>query len=96
MASSRNRGRIPERRAFGGTPDAVKAARPVWGRGKAGAAGARAYLWPLFATIFYRDCRDIVRLADVMGHSSIETTRIYLVTSGTDHQRQMERLGLMT
>ncbi|WP_158097529.1 MULTISPECIES: hypothetical protein [Eubacteriales] len=50
----------------------------------------------MFATIFYRDCRDIVRLADVMGHSSIETTRIDLVTSGTDHQRQMERLGLMT
>ena len=48
----------------------------------------------LFATIFYKACKDIVRLADVLGHSSIETTRIYLVTSGTEHIRQLERLGL--
>ena len=50
----------------------------------------------LFATIFYRACKDIVRLADVLGHSSIETTRIYLVTSGAEHARQMERLGLVS
>ncbi|MBC8535440.1 tyrosine-type recombinase/integrase [Feifania hominis] len=50
----------------------------------------------LFATIFYRACKDIVRLADVLGHSSIETTRIYLVTSGVEHQRQLERLGLVS
>lgn len=49
----------------------------------------------LFATIFYQACKDIVRLADVLGHSSIETTRLYLVTSGTEHARQMERLGLV-
>ena len=49
----------------------------------------------LFATIFYKACKDIVRLADVLGHSSIETTRIYLVTSGTEHIRQLERLGLV-
>ena len=50
----------------------------------------------LFATIFYKACKDIVRLADVLGHSSIETTRIYLVTSGTEHIRQLERLGLVS
>ena len=50
----------------------------------------------LFATIFYRACKDIVRLADVLGHSSIETTRIYLVTSGAEHARQLERLGLVS
>ena len=50
----------------------------------------------LFATLFYKACKNIVRLADVLGHSSIETTRIYLLTSGTEHIRQMERLGLVT
>ncbi|MBM6911340.1 tyrosine-type recombinase/integrase [Oscillibacter valericigenes] len=50
----------------------------------------------LFATVFYRACRDIVRLSDLLGHSSIETTRIYLVTSGAEHQRTLERLGLIS
>lgn len=50
----------------------------------------------LFATAFYRACKDIVRLADVLGHSSIETTRIYLLTSGSEHLRQIERLGLIS
>jgi integrase/recombinase XerD len=50
----------------------------------------------LFATVFYRACKDIVKLADVLGHSSIETTRIYLVTSGLEHARQLERLGLVS
>ena len=50
----------------------------------------------LFATTFYRACKDIVRLADVLGHSSIETTRIYLVTSGAEHIRQLDRLGLVS
>ena len=50
----------------------------------------------LFATIFYRACKDIARLADVLGHSSIETTRTYLVTSGAEHARQLERLGLVS
>ena len=49
----------------------------------------------LFATTFYRACKDIARLADVLGHSSIETTRIYLVTSGAEHSRQLDRLGLV-
>lgn len=50
----------------------------------------------LFATAFYRACKDIARLADLLGHSSIETTRIYLVTSGLEHARQLERLGLVS
>ena len=50
----------------------------------------------LFATTFYRVCRDIARLADVLGHSSIETTRIYLVTSGTEHARILDRLRLIS
>ena len=48
----------------------------------------------LFATTFYHTCRDVVKLEDVLGHSSIETTRIYLLTSGTEHRRQLDRLGL--
>ena len=50
----------------------------------------------LFATTFYRVCRDIVRLADVLGHSSIDTTRIYLTVSGAEQQRQLDRLGLVS
>lgn len=50
----------------------------------------------LFAITFYRVCRDIAKLADVLGHSSIETTRIYLMTSGTEHARQIEQLGLVS
>ena len=50
----------------------------------------------LFATAYYRAYRDIAKLADVLGHSSIETTRIYLLTSGTEHQRQLDRLGLVS
>ena len=41
-------------------------------------------------------CRDIVKLSDLLGHSSIETTRIYLLTSGAEHQRTLDRLGLIS
>ena len=50
----------------------------------------------LFATVFYRACHDIVKLADVLGHSSIETTRIYLVTTGFEYAKQLEQLGLVS
>ena len=50
----------------------------------------------LFARTFYRACRDIAKLADVLGHSSMETTRIYLISTGTEHARQIERLGLVS
>lgn len=50
----------------------------------------------LFATVFYQASRDIVKLADMLGHSSINTTRIYLMTTGTEHARTLERLGLVS
>ena len=50
----------------------------------------------LFARCYYRATRDISKLADILGHSSIETTRIYLISTGTEHRRQLERLGLVS
>ena len=49
----------------------------------------------LFATIYYRVYKDIAKLADILGHSSIETTRIYLMTTGQEHRHQLERLQLV-
>ena len=49
----------------------------------------------LFATTYYRIYKDVVKLADVLGHSSVDTTRIYLMTTGAEHQRQLEKLGLI-
>ena len=50
----------------------------------------------LFATTFYHSTRDIVKLADLLGHSSINTTRIYLLTTGEEHAREIELLGLVS
>ncbi len=50
----------------------------------------------LFARTFYRVTRDIAKLADVLGHSSIETTRIYLISTGEEHARVLDRLGLVS
>ena len=66
---------------------------------KAGVEASKVFphnLRHLFAATFYKVCRDIVKLADVLGHSSINTTRIYLMTTGTEHARQLEKLGLVT
>lgn len=49
----------------------------------------------LFAVTFYQATRDIVKLANVLGHSSIETTRIYLLTTDEEYSRQLEQLGLV-
>ena len=49
----------------------------------------------LFARTFYSLERDLSRLADILGHSSIVTTRIYTAESGAVHARQMGRLGLV-
>lgn len=49
----------------------------------------------LFARSFYQACRDVVQLADVLGHSSIETTRLYLISTGVELARRMDRLGLI-
>ena len=49
----------------------------------------------LFARTFYKVCRDVARLADVLGHSSIETTRIYLISTGVEHAATLNRLRLI-
>lgn len=49
----------------------------------------------LFALTHYRQHKDIVRLADLLGHSSVNTTRIYLKTSGEEHQRELDAMGLV-
>jgi len=49
----------------------------------------------LFARIFYGIDKDIMRLADILGHSDVNTTRIYLMESGETHRRRVERLGLV-
>ena len=65
---------------------------------RAGVEASKVYphnLRHLFARTFYGMCKDVARLADVLGHSSIETTRIYLMSTGEEHARQMDRLGLI-
>lgn len=49
----------------------------------------------LFARTFYGLEKDIAKLADILGHSSIDTTRIYIMTTGSEHRRKIERLGLV-
>ena len=49
----------------------------------------------LFARTYYTIQKDIVRLADILGHSSINTTRIYTMETGDIHRRQIQRLGLL-
>lgn len=49
----------------------------------------------LFARIFYGINKDIAKLADILGHASIETTRIYIVSTGAEHRRFLERMRLI-
>lgn len=49
----------------------------------------------LFARTFYGIEKDIAKLADILGHSSINTTRIYIMTTGEEHRQKIERLGLV-
>ena len=49
----------------------------------------------LFARTYYSQQKDIVRLADILGHSSVNTTRIYTVESGEIHRKQIQKLGLL-
>ena len=49
----------------------------------------------LFAVSFYRMEKNIAKLADLLGHASINTTRIYIMESGEEHERQLEKLGLV-
>ena len=49
----------------------------------------------LFARTYYSLQKDVVRLADILGHSSINTTRIYTMETGELHRKQIQRLGLL-
>ena len=50
----------------------------------------------LFAQTFYHQTRDVVKLADVLGHSSLTTTRIYLISTGAEHRKELEKLQLVS
>ncbi len=49
----------------------------------------------LFARVFYGIEKDIAKLADILGHSSINTTRIYIISTGTEYRRRMENMRLI-
>lgn len=75
----------------------------IWARMKrlcktAGVNSAKVFphnLRKLFARVFYSVKKDIAKLADVLGHSSINTTRIYIMTTGSEHRRTLDCLGLV-
>ncbi len=65
---------------------------------KAGVLASKVFphnLRKLFARSFYSVKQDIAKLADILGHSSIDTTRIYIMTTGLEHRKTIERLGLV-
>ena len=65
---------------------------------KAGVEAAKIFphnIRHLFARCFYEREKDIAKLADVLGHSSINTTRVYIITSGYEHRRMLDALGLV-
>ena len=49
----------------------------------------------LFARTFYGIEKDIAKLADILGHSNINTTRLYIITTGAEHKRKMENMRLI-
>ena len=77
--------------------------KTIWSRMKAlckaaGVCASKVFphnLRKLFARTFYGLEKDIAKLADILGHSSIDTTRIYIMTTGIEHRRKIERLGLV-
>lgn len=97
-----------ERRISSGSIFITRNGRPlnrsnIWAQMKrlCAAAGVKSdkvfphNLRKLFARTFYGIEKDIAKLADILGHSSINTTRIYIMTTGTEHRRKIERLGLV-
>ncbi len=65
---------------------------------KAGVKRSKVFphnLRKLFARTFYGLDKDIAELADILGHSSIDTTRIYIMSTGQEHRRKIERLGFV-
>ncbi len=75
----------------------------VWKEMKALCKGARIdpekvfphNLRHLFAQCFYQVKKDMEELADIMGHSSIETTRIYLITTEKEHRKELEKMDMV-
>ena len=49
----------------------------------------------LFARTYYSLQKDVVRLADILGHSNVNTTRIYTMSTGETHRQQLQKLGLL-
>lgn len=49
----------------------------------------------LFARVFYGIEKDIAKLADILGHSSINTTRIFIITTGNEHRQRLENMRLI-
>lgn len=49
----------------------------------------------LFARTFYTVEKDIAKLADILGHSNIDTTRIYIISTGSEHRKKMEKMRLV-
>ena len=49
----------------------------------------------LFARVFYSLEKDLAKLADILGHASIETTRIYIISTGSEHRRKLEKMHLI-
>ena len=65
---------------------------------RAGVAPGKVFphnLRHLFARTFYRVCRDVVKLSDVLGHSSVETTRLYLISTGAEHADILRKMCLI-
>lgn len=65
---------------------------------QAGVAAAKVFphnLRHLFARVFYSLEKDIAKLADILGHSNINTTRIYIITTGSEHRRRLENMRLI-
>ena len=102
------KGYIKENKITSGAVFVSKSGRPldrsnIWSDMKklcesAGVAKTKVFphnLRHLFARTYYSIQKDIVRLADLLGHSSINTTRIYTMESGEVHRRQIEKLGLL-
>lgn len=97
------RRRIPEGPVFRGRTGKPLSRVTVWRLLKGlcqGARVSRSKVFPhnlrhLFARTFYELDKNLSKLADVLGHSSIETTRIYIMESGAEHERLLNRMHLM-
>ena len=99
---------IREQKIISGTVFVTRTGKPInrcniWREMKAlceraGVAPGKVFphnLRHLFARTFYGIEKDIVKLADILGHSSINTTRIYIVTTGEEHRRKIDGMRLI-